>query len=692
MADNVQEAPVWAVNSSGEILFQQGTGDNVVAGFLAANLIPTDTTTGKVVAKLPITPPVANFVVPVANTLAYLSKKRSDAKLELLKKPLIQAPLWATGVVVTLGMKRRFSNGQLMQCMVAGTTGGSEPTFSATTLIVDNTASWIFTGLKSKVNTDGYQVPAVTVDNNMPSTGVVSASFATNVMTVLSVTSGVIAAGDIITATNVTAGTFVSSLGTGTGGIGTYNLSTSPGTLGSRTASANLATERLLYSNTFPGMPWSGSRVGGSGYTDGVYTNVPLSGGTGTGAIANSITVSGGVVTAVAYPVVGTGSGYVYGDVLSANAANIGGTGSGFTSTVNQLWHDPALFTFVAQPDCVKIGTFQNAYSIALIVNQGGSTAPTNYGMRTIEFVSDEPFISFTTFNASPSPANVWVDGYLIEEDTTPNIGSTSHYKINWGGVRTLRSYRIEMQASNPFRGICVQPNSQLFAAAADGLPFVYFGDSYQGTISTYALPNVSDNLANQIPRRAGLTRTQNKGIGGTGYIQGKAIDDKNVVSLGYTFRANMVNNPPTALFAKAAAVAIAYGINDTSYTPSVVAAQALSDWAFCRTLYPNAVICVIGPWAAAGGPSAATLALDTALAAAFTTWGDANSRYGSPSQAVGGAWVSGTGRLGTITGTGNSDWATGADLAHPTVPGCNLLVGRVVSDVVEPAFTRASL
>jgi hypothetical protein len=57
-----------------------------------------------------------------------------------------------------------------------------------------------------------------------------------------------------------------------------------------------------------------GTRVNGSGYTNGTYTNVALSGGTGYGATAN-ITVSGGAVTAAT--LVRGGQWYLVGDSLS---------------------------------------------------------------------------------------------------------------------------------------------------------------------------------------------------------------------------------------------------------------------------------------------------------------------------------------------------------------------------------------
>lgn len=60
----------------------------------------------------------------------------------------------------------------------------------------------------------------------------------------------------------------------------------------------------------------------GTGYTNGTYPNVVLTGGTGTGATAN-VTVSGGVVSAVV--LVSAGTGYLVSDVLTG--AVTGGTG-----------------------------------------------------------------------------------------------------------------------------------------------------------------------------------------------------------------------------------------------------------------------------------------------------------------------------------------------------------------------------
>jgi hypothetical protein len=78
-----------------------------------------------------------------------------------------------------------------------------------------------------------------------------------------------------------------------------------------------------------------GTRVNGSGYTNGTYTNVALSGGTGTGATA-TLTVSGGAVTASA--LVRGGQFYLVGDVLSCQLIGAGTLFALPVATITQGW------------------------------------------------------------------------------------------------------------------------------------------------------------------------------------------------------------------------------------------------------------------------------------------------------------------------------------------------------------------
>ena len=77
-----------------------------------------------------------------------------------------------------------------------------------------------------------------------------------------------------------------------------------------------------------------GAITGGSAYTAGTYFNVPLTGGSGSGALA-TITVAGGAVTVVT--ITNGGTQYVVGNTLSAAAANIGGTGTSFSIPVSAV-------------------------------------------------------------------------------------------------------------------------------------------------------------------------------------------------------------------------------------------------------------------------------------------------------------------------------------------------------------------
>lgn len=87
----------------------------------------------------------------------------------------------------------------------------------------------------------------------------------------------------------------------------------------------------------------TGTTVGGTGYANATYTNVPLTGGSGTGALATIVVALG---IAGAPTITSAGSGYHVGDVLSAAAASLGGTGSGFTFTLTAVTSGGAGFTY----------------------------------------------------------------------------------------------------------------------------------------------------------------------------------------------------------------------------------------------------------------------------------------------------------------------------------------------------------
>ncbi len=86
-----------------------------------------------------------------------------------------------------------------------------------------------------------------------------------------------------------------------------------------------------------------GTLASGTLYTNGTYANVPMTGGSGTGATADIVVLNNSVFSAT---IVDGGVNYIGGDVISATAANIGGNsvstgllagGSGYVNNVYPL-------------------------------------------------------------------------------------------------------------------------------------------------------------------------------------------------------------------------------------------------------------------------------------------------------------------------------------------------------------------
>jgi len=77
-----------------------------------------------------------------------------------------------------------------------------------------------------------------------------------------------------------------------------------------------------------------GTVTGGAGYTNGTYTAVPATGGSGTGMLLD-ITIAGGAVTSAVVHAGAPGTNYIVGDVISASAGL--GAGAGFHVSITAI-------------------------------------------------------------------------------------------------------------------------------------------------------------------------------------------------------------------------------------------------------------------------------------------------------------------------------------------------------------------
>jgi hypothetical protein len=127
---------------------------------------------------------------------------------------------------------------------------------------------------------------------------VVTGAIAGTVLTVSAVTSGTLGVGSVLSGTGVTAGTTITALGTGTGGVGTYTVTPSQTAASTTiTATNQILTVTGVTSGTLAiGQPISGSGVTAGSYISGLGTGT---GGVGTYTISAAQQFGSATVTAL---------------------------------------------------------------------------------------------------------------------------------------------------------------------------------------------------------------------------------------------------------------------------------------------------------------------------------------------------------------------------------------------------------
>lgn len=253
-----------------------------------------------------------------------------------------------------------------------------------------------------------------------------------------------------------------------------------------------------------------GSLVTGTGYAaTNTYTNVPLTGGTGSGATAN-ITVSGTGVTGVT--LLNGGTGYTVGDVLSAANSNLGNSGSGFSIPVTSLGSTGTVKYALRINDMMGFGNIATEptgingmmyYSTALSkfrafengawVNVIGGSGSSTYTL---------PIASSTVLGGIKVGSGLSIDGSGVLTASSTVYSFTNSSIINTTGNLTLSG-----DSSTP-------GNSMLYGTNASGVKGWYAQPSGG---SAYTLPIASSAVLGGIKVGSGLS------IDGTGILSATA-------------------------------------------------------------------------------------------------------------------------------------------------------------------------
>lgn len=173
----------------------------------------------------------------------------------------------------------------------------------------------------------------------------------------------------------------------------------------------------------------------GAGYTNGTYTDVPLTGGSGTGATANIAVGSTGDISSV--KIVNPGTGYVVGDVLSAATANLGG---GTPTTIFGI----------------KVATVTGGVSSVVVTSPGSDypmfdSYPNNVGYTVGDVLSvPAPFIGGTGSGFSVTVATTTPVAWVLTRSVDSNSSNQFNGLSVWVGNGTTNGGKVFVNSAFP--------------------------------------------------------------------------------------------------------------------------------------------------------------------------------------------------------------------------------------------------
>lgn len=332
------------------------------------------------------------------------------------------------------------------------------------------------------------------------------------------------------------------------------------------------------------------------------------------------------------------------------------------TSYTSILCDDLTKYTPLGVGSALPVRGSGGAYAFVC----GWASSPNIPEVVTFEFLFDGPTFEICLRQFTGAQYRIMVNGeyvarYPVSLGGTANsagnvkvaFGSSDvrHIAFEYTGTGTT-TWGVWFGATNTMRAV-EQPKRRLLIA----------GDSYAGGSTSSPLGSYGTYLA----RALGFRDYVNSGAGGSGWLAPGA--SQNVADRLTT---DVINQAPTDLI-------FALGHNDTSFSNSAITTQVAAVLAATRTALPNLKsLVVVGPLFAGGTPGVYT-AMSAAIRAGATV---ADAYIDTTTSPI----FTGSGKVGSTTGVGNSDLDIASDGTHPTDAG-SLWLGVSLAYAIEQAI-----
>ncbi|MFD4912837.1 SGNH/GDSL hydrolase family protein [Streptomyces virginiae] len=323
-----------------------------------------------------------------------------------------------------------------------------------------------------------------------------------------------------------------------------------------------------------------------------------------------------------------------------------------------------------------------NVLPISRYPNTRG-TLSSSQSVWSVEFGTDAAVLQLRFNYQTAGMYRLWVDGRRYTDLMLPVGGTTpgsTHLMTISLGIAQARTVRLDFYTV-PFGGVHLPPGATVWSTSARANRFMVFGDSLSDG-SSMNTGGGGGTWAHKAARLLGYDDYWNESRGGTGYITSGSF-----TTLANRVAADVVANVPTKLIVWA-------GYNDNAGSQPSIGTAAASLYSTIQAGLPDCDVIVLGCWSPTGSPGSTLTNTDATLKTAAAAAGlpfvspITGSIYNAAGALVAthGAWITGTGRVGATTGTGNADTYIGTDAVHPTDAGHRYLADRVVAAIQELA------